>query len=89
VLPDNSVQTPGWTRADDLAARYTHKVAATTVTWRAGIDNLADTRAWKESPYQFGHAYLYPLQPRTLSVSVRSRSDRPGNVRYTPRLIPR
>jgi iron complex outermembrane receptor protein len=70
VLPDNSVQTPGWTRLD-LAARFTQKVAATTVVWRAGVDNLADTRAWKESPYQFGHAYLYPLQPRTFTVSAQ------------------
>ncbi len=70
VLPDNRVQTPGWTRLD-LAARFTQKMAATTVLWRAGIDNVADTRAWKESPYQFGHAYLYPLQPRTLSVTAQ------------------
>jgi iron complex outermembrane receptor protein len=70
VLPDNSVQTPGWTRWD-LAARYTQKVDTTTIVWRAGIDNVADTRAWKESPYQFGHAYLYPLQPRTLSISAQ------------------
>jgi iron complex outermembrane receptor protein len=74
VLPDNSVQTPGWTRLD-LAARFTQKVAATTVVWRAGVDNLADTRAWKESPYQFGHAYLYHCS-RARSVSrPRSRSE--------------
>ena len=37
-----------------------------------GIDNVADTRAWKESPYQFGHAYLFPLAPRTWRVSVQA-----------------
>jgi iron complex outermembrane receptor protein len=70
VLPDNSQQTPGWTRID-LAARYTHKTSGGTWIWRAGIDNVADARAWKESPYQFGHAYLYPLQPRTLSAGAQ------------------
>ena len=71
VLPDNTVRTPGWTRWD-LAARYTQKIGTTTIVWRAAIDNVADTRAWKESPYQFGHAYLYPLQPRTLSISAQT-----------------
>ena len=70
VLPDNSVATPGWTRVD-LAARYTQRLtAAGTAVWRLGIDNLADQRAWKESPYQYGHAYLYPLAPRSLHASV-------------------
>ena len=70
VLPDNTVQTPGWTRID-LVARYAHKALGGNWVWRAGIDNVADARAWKESPYQFGHAYLYPLQPRTLSASAQ------------------
>ncbi len=69
VLPDNSVETPGWTRID-LAVRHTQRLGATSVVWRAGVDNLADSRAWKESPYQFGHAYLYPLAPRTVSVTA-------------------
>jgi iron complex outermembrane receptor protein len=38
--------------------------------WRAGVDNVADTRAWKEAPYQFGHAYLYPLAPRTWRLAL-------------------
>jgi len=65
VLPDNSVQLPGWTRLD-LAARWTRGDA----TWRLGVDNLLDERAWRESPYQFGHAYLFPLAPRTLRASL-------------------
>jgi iron complex outermembrane receptor protein len=70
VLPDNSVATPGWTRID-LAARYTQRVgAASTAVWRVGIDNLANQRAWKEAPYQYGHAYLYPLAPRVMHASV-------------------
>ncbi len=70
VLPDNSIATPGWTRVD-LAARYTQRLAgADTVVWRLGIDNLANQRTWKEAPFQYGHAYLYPLAPRTLHASV-------------------
>jgi iron complex outermembrane recepter protein len=70
VLPDNSIRTPGWTRVD-LAARLVQRLNAGTLMWRVGIDNVANARAWKESPYQFGHAYLYPLQPRTLNVSAQ------------------
>jgi iron complex outermembrane receptor protein len=69
VLPDNSVATPGWTRLD-IGARYTQRLAGRTVVWRAGIDNLADRRAWQEAPYQYDHAYLYPLAPRTLHASA-------------------
>ena len=69
VLPDNSVATDGWTRLD-LGLRYAHTVQGTRWVWRAGVDNVADTRAWKEAPYQFGHAYLYPLAPRTWRVAL-------------------
>jgi iron complex outermembrane receptor protein len=69
VLPDNTVATPGWTRWD-LGARYTHRAAGQTWTWRLGLDNATDARAWKEAPYQYGHAYLYPLAPRTWRASV-------------------
>lgn len=71
ALPDNSAQIPGYARTD-LGARYETRVGARNVVWRAGIDNLADRRAWRESPYQFGHAYLFPLAPRTLRLSVQA-----------------
>jgi iron complex outermembrane recepter protein len=71
VLPDNSAGIPGYSRID-ADARYEAKIGTATVTWRAGIDNLFDQRAWKESPYQFGHAYLFPLAPRTLRLSVQA-----------------
>jgi iron complex outermembrane receptor protein len=70
VLPDNSIATPGWTRID-LVARYRQTVGAQSIVWRFGIDNAADRRAWQEAPYQFGHAYLYPLAPRSLRVSAQ------------------
>ncbi len=71
VLPDNSAQIPGWSRID-LGARFDTRWADSAVTWRAGVDNVADRRAWRESPYQFGHAYLFPLAPRTLRLSVQA-----------------
>ena len=71
ALPDNSVQIPSVTKFD-LGARYDLKTAAgSTWTLRAGIDNLFDRSAWRESPYQFGHAYLFPLEPRTVRVSLQ------------------
>jgi iron complex outermembrane receptor protein len=70
VLPDNSIATPGWTRID-LGARWTQRLDdGQSLVWRLGVDNLADRRAWQEAPYQFGHAYLYPLAPRTLHASL-------------------
>ena len=72
VLPDNSAQIPSVTRFD-LGARYeTKSSSGTTWTLRAGIDNVFDRRAWRESPYQFSHAYLFPLEPRTLRVSLQA-----------------
>ncbi len=72
VLPDNSVQIPGWTRYD-LGARYVQALGTTTLVWRAGVDNLFDRRAWREAPYQYSHAYLFPLEPRTFHASVEAK----------------
>ena len=69
VLPDNSVFTHGWTRLD-LGLRYAHSAGTTRWVWRAAVDNATDARAWKESPYQFGHAYLYPLANRTWRLAL-------------------
>ena len=71
VLPDNSARIPSVTKFD-LGARYDAKLGGIgTWTLRAGVDNVFDRRAWRESPYQFGHAYLFPLEPRTLRVSLQ------------------
>ena len=70
VLPDNSIKTPGWTRMD-VALRYRQQLAGLDLLWRASIDNVANHRAWKEAPFQYGHAYLYPLAPRTLRASAQ------------------
>jgi iron complex outermembrane receptor protein len=70
VLPDNSIAAPGWTRLD-LGLRYGWKAAGSSWLWRAGVDNLAGHRAWQMTPYQYEHAYLYPLAPRTWHSSIK------------------
>ncbi|MBC7717735.1 MAG: TonB-dependent siderophore receptor [Pseudorhodobacter sp.] len=69
VLEDNSVSIPGYSRVD-ASLRFENTLAGKTTLWRAGLDNVLNRRAWKESPLQFGHAYLFPLAPRTLRLSV-------------------
>ncbi|WP_374568197.1 TonB-dependent siderophore receptor [Ideonella sp.] len=72
VLPDdNSARIPGWTTAG-LAARYATRALGHEWLLRAGVDNLFDRRAWRESPYQFSHAYLYPLEPRSFRISLQT-----------------
>jgi len=69
VLADESVMLPSWTRFD-AALRYETKLGGAAAAWTVGIDNIANKRHWKESPFQFGHVYLYPGAPRTLRVSL-------------------
>ena len=71
VLPDNSISIPSVTRFD-LGARLERKVDGVAWTLRAGIDNLFDRRAWRESPYEYSHVYLFPLAPRTFRVSLQA-----------------
>ena len=72
VTPDDSTSIPAWTRFD-LGAHYTQAVAGATLTWRAGVDNVFDRRAWREAPYQYDHAYLFPLEPRTFHASLEAK----------------
>ncbi|MBC5767759.1 TonB-dependent siderophore receptor [Ramlibacter sp. GTP1] len=69
VLPDASITLPSWTRVD-AALRYERRMGSVDTTWTLGVDNLLDRRYWRESPYQFGHVYLYPGAPRTLRVGL-------------------
>ena len=70
VLPDNSARIPGWTTVG-LGARYATRALGYQWLARVGVDNLFDRRAWRESPYQFSHVYLYPLEPRTFRASLQ------------------
>ncbi|WP_422016527.1 TonB-dependent siderophore receptor [Roseateles sp.] len=72
ATPDNSIPVPAWTVAD-AGLRYLQNVGNQTWIWRAGVDNLTNRRAWRESPWQFEHSYLYPLAPRTFRASVEVR----------------
>ncbi|HEX6706021.1 MAG TPA: TonB-dependent siderophore receptor [Albitalea sp.] len=69
VLEDNSARIPGYARVD-ASLRYAQATGLGRLTWRAGVDNLFNRRAWRESPLQFGHVYLFPLAPRTWRLSV-------------------
>jgi iron complex outermembrane receptor protein len=73
LLPAASSPTIGaWTRVD-LGARMEQRLGDDiALTWQVGVDNVADRRAWKEAPYQFGHAYLFPLAPRTWRAGVQA-----------------
>ena len=91
VLPDNSVQIPSCDDAS-TSARATRRKSSAGTTWtlRAGIDNVFDRRAWRESPYQFSHAYLFPLEPRTLRALAAGRPlsrPRARTARYNLRLF--
>lgn len=69
VLDDGSIQLPSWTRTD-IASSYAHKVGGTNLTWSLAVRNVFDRRAWKESPTQFGHVYLFPMEARTVLLSL-------------------
>ena len=72
VLADNSVSIPAWTRVD-TGLRYVQALSQQgSLTWRVGIRNLFDKRAWRESPQQFDHAFLFPLARRTLTASLQA-----------------
>ncbi|MDI1260133.1 TonB-dependent siderophore receptor [Aquabacterium sp.] len=72
VLEDNSISIPAWTRID-TGLRYVQGWRQQgALTWRLGIKNLLDTRAWREAPLQFDHAYLFPLARRTVTASVQA-----------------
>ena len=69
VLPDGSITLPAWHRLDAVL-HYDSRIGASSVRWTAGVDNLLDRRFWRESPYQFGHVYLYPGATRSLRLGL-------------------
>lgn len=71
ALEDNSLSIPAWTRFD-AGVRYTHPVQQASLTWRLGVYNLFDQRAWREAPSQFSHVYLFPLAGRTVTASLQA-----------------
>jgi iron complex outermembrane receptor protein len=70
VEASTDLRLPAWTRAD-LSLALTQGLGTHSVTWRLGVVNLFDQRAWRESPTQFGHIYLFPLERRTFLASAQ------------------
>jgi iron complex outermembrane receptor protein len=71
VMPDNSLSIPSVARLD-LGLRYELPLGKGTLTWRAGVQNVTNQNAWRESPFQFDHSYLFPMVPRTFALSVQA-----------------
>ena len=71
VLPDGSLQLPSWTRID-ASLRYDTRLQGQPASWTLAVDNLLDRRFFKESPYQYGHVYLFPSAPRTVRLSLQT-----------------
>ncbi|MFO1279671.1 MAG: TonB-dependent siderophore receptor [Burkholderiaceae bacterium] len=71
VLPDESIQLPAWTRVD-LGLSYETRLMGQPNTWSLTVDNVANRRYLKESPYQYGHVYLFPGAPRLVRLAVQT-----------------
>jgi iron complex outermembrane receptor protein len=71
VLPDNSLSIPSVTRLD-LGLRYEQPLGKGMLVWRAGVENVTNRDAWRESPFQFAHSYLFPMSPRTFALSLQA-----------------
>jgi iron complex outermembrane recepter protein len=65
------INLPSWTRLDVWAQCQTTLGGQKVVQWTLGVKNLLDTRAWRESPTQFGHVYLLPMASRTATLSAQ------------------
>ena len=64
----NTLELPAWTRFD-LGARYVASIAATPVTLRVNVDNVADNRYWASAFDSFNQSLLQGM-PRTYKASV-------------------
>ncbi len=71
VLPDESVTLPAWTRLD-LGVRYETRLGKYPATLSLLVDNVANARYFTESPYQYGHIYLFPTAPRVVKVVLQT-----------------
>ncbi|MBK7991774.1 MAG: TonB-dependent receptor [Comamonadaceae bacterium] len=71
LVPDESITLPAWTRVD-LGLTYETRLMGQPNTWSLTVDNVANRRYFKESPYQYGHVYLFPGAPRTVKLAVQT-----------------
>jgi iron complex outermembrane receptor protein len=56
----------------DLGLTYETRLMGQPNTWSLTVDNVANRRYFKESPYQYGHVYLFPGAPRTVKLAVQT-----------------
>jgi len=71
VVPDGSIALPAWTTIDSTLSYHT-TLAKAPVAWYLGVDNMANKRYFKESPYQYSHVYLFPGSPRTWRIGLEA-----------------
>ncbi len=71
VTPDNRLSIPGVSNLD-LGLRYERVVAGRSWIWRAGVANLSNQRAWRTSPYEYAHIYLFPQPARSFALSLQA-----------------
>lgn len=68
--PTNTLRIRAWTRVD-ASIEAVQAWGNQAITWRVGVTNLLDSRAWRESPYSFGHIWLFPMAARTFTASAK------------------
>lgn len=68
----NTLRLPSWTRLD-LGVRAVQPLSdQRSVTWRLGVTNAFNKRAWREAPSMFGgHTYLFQMRERTITASAQ------------------
>lgn len=68
----NTVRLPSWTRVD-LGVRAVQPLSEQrSITWRLGVNNAFNKRAWREAPSMFGgHTYLFQMRERTVTASAQ------------------
>jgi iron complex outermembrane receptor protein len=66
----NTLRVSAWTRVD-ANVQTVQKLSDQAITWRLGVTNLLNTRAWRESPNSFDHIWLFPMAARTWTASAQ------------------
>ena len=66
-----AVEQRFWTQVD-AALRFETQLGGQKANWTLGVENLANRRFFKESPYQYSHIYLFPAAPRTVRLSLQT-----------------
>lgn len=68
----NTLRLPSWTRVD-LGVRAVQPLSEQrSITWRLGVNNAFNKRAWREAPSMFGgHTYLFQMRERTITASAQ------------------